>query len=399
MTATAATDLGAELRARLADAFARTPWDGLLAASPANVAYATSYRSIPGDLFRAHQMAALLGRDRTLLVTPAADSAPAIDAGTDPGDLVTFGRFYFESSGAQAGTAQAGASADEHGSFLAALSDAVGRLRLEATTIGVDVAGLGVHWPAVQAALRGAALVDATDWFHGVRAVKLPGEVELLRSAARLAEEGIDRAMAAAAPGVTELELATVVARRMVEGGGSPRFMVVAAGTRSALGDAPATDYALRPGDLVRFDVGCVVDGYWSDTARTAVVGEPTRLQRQRYGALLAGEEAQLRILRPGVETARLYEVAIDTVERAGAGINPYRRHHCGHGIGSEVYEPPIVRPGDETRLEVGMTINVETPYYELGWGGMMVEDTVVLTEDGHERLTTSDRALRVIPA
>jgi Xaa-Pro aminopeptidase len=220
--------------------------------------------------------------------------------------------------------------------------------------------------------------------------------VELLRRAATLAEQGIQAAFAAAAPGATERELASVVAATMAAGGGEPRFVVVTAGARSALSDARPTDLALTPGDLLRLDVGCTVDGYWSDTARTAVLGDPDDLQSRRYAALLAGEQRQLESARPGVRACELFRVAVDAVE--AAGIRPYRRHHCGHAIGGEVYERPIVAPATDDVLRKGMVLCVETPFYELGWGGMMVEDTIAVTEQGVDLLTTADRSLRVIP-
>ena len=99
--------------------------------------------------------------------------------------------------------------------------------------------------------------------------------------------------------------------------------------------------------------------------------------------------------LLPGVRAGELFDVAVAAVE--GAGLSPYRRHHCGHGIGSSVYEPPIVSPGADDVIEPGMVVCLETPFYELGWGGMMVEDTIVVTGGGHRMLTRSDRSLRVI--
>src|SRR5690606_18514922 len=119
-----------------------------------------------------------------------------------------------------------------------------------------------------------------------------------------------------------------------------PRFVVVTAGERAALADAFATDRPLRAGDLVRFDVGGVLDGYWSDIGRTAVVGEPDPLQRRFYDAIEAGEAEQLARIRPGLRAGEVFDLAVREVERRG--LFPYRRHHCGHGIGLDVYEPPI---------------------------------------------------------
>ncbi len=174
-----------------------------------------------------------------------------------------------------------------------------------------------------------------------------------------------------------------------------PGFMVVTSGPRSALSDARPTHRELEPGDLVRFDVGCTVDGYWSDIGRTAVVGGADGLQISRYAAIFAGEDEQLRAVRGGITAGELFDVAIDRVEQSG--LSPYRRHHCGHAIGLEIYERPIVSAGTSTVLEPGMVFCVETPYYEIGWGGMMVEDALVVTDDGCDMLSTSDRSLRVI--
>jgi Xaa-Pro aminopeptidase len=147
----------------------------------------------------------------------------------------------------------------------------------------------------------------------------------------------------------------------------------------------------------VRFDVGCTYDGYWSDIGRTAVVGEPSDLQASRYRAILAGETAQLEVVRAGITGKELFDAAVDAVE--AAGLAPYRRHHCGHGIGTSVYEPPSVSPmGADAVLREGMVLCVETPFYQIGWGGMMVEDCFMVTAQGCQLLTSTDRHMRVIP-
>jgi Xaa-Pro aminopeptidase len=230
-----------------------------------------------------------------------------------------------------------------------------------------------------------------------VRAVKLPFEQQRLRKAAQLAEEGIAVALAIAAEGVTERDLAARVAATMAAGGGMPRFVVVTTGERSPLADAFPTDLAARPGDLIRFDIGCVYEGYWSDIARTAVVGEPTPRQSSTYRALLQGMLAEFDVVKPGATAGEVFAAAQSTVERL-AGPNPYRRHHVGHAIGLSVYERPIIAEGNPTVLEPGMVFCLETPYYELGWGGMMVEDTGVVTDDGFELFTGMDRSLLVVP-
>lgn len=389
MSALAAARLG-RLRAFLADA----PFDWLLLGEPQHVLYATDYRSVAGDIFRGHQLLALVGLDDIWMVGSAADGAAALDTGIPSDRYVAFGRFFFESvTSADAATR----FADQHPDVASAAATAVRALGPGPVTIGVDAGvSVGVR-DAVESLPAVTGVWDASAHLHGVRSVKLAGEVELLGRAAALAEQGIQAAFAAAEVGMTERDLASVVSATMAAGGGEPRFVVVTAGLRSALSDARPTDRALQGGDLLRLDVGCTVDGYWSDTARTAVVGQPDKLQAGRYAALLAGEQAQLAAAKPGLPARDLFKVAVDTVE--ADGIQPYRRHHCGHAIGGEVYERPIVSATTDDELSEGMVLCVETPFYEIGWGGMMVEDTIVVTGDGAQLLTTADRELRVIPS
>lgn len=373
---------------RLRGALEGSPHEWLVLASGAHVAYATGYRSVAGDLFGSHRMVAVVSPERTVLVGGASDAAPAIEAGISPDDYVPFGRFYFEAT--ERGRPEASFS-DRHATLEGALGEAIVRAGLSGP-VGIDAAAADLV-PLLGSS--GADPVDANDWLYQLRAVKAREEVDALRTAAGIAETAIDAAIGAAGTGVTEKDLETVVTSSMAAAGAMPRFAVVTAGERSALADARATDRPLRAGDLLRFDVGCTVEGYWSDIGRTAVVGEPDPVQAGKYAAILAGEQAQLDAAAPGITAAGLFDAAVDTVE--AEGLRPYRRHHCGHAIGLEVYERPVIGPGWDTTLEPGMVFCVETPYYEIGWGGMMVEDAFVVTGDGIDLLTHSDRSLRII--
>ena len=375
--------------ARLRDALQESQFDWLAMASQPHVTYATGYRSVAGDLFRTHRMLVLVSVERTLLIGGASDGAAVLESAIVD-DYVPFGTFYFESEGSAAPESQL---SGRNASFEAAVTEAVAMAGL-AGRVGMDsdASELAELFQG-----SGVETVDAGGWLAQLRAVKLPSEVDRLRHAVRLAEAGIDAAIEMAGVGATEIELANVVASTMAAGGGVPGFMVVTSGPRSALSDARPTHRQLELGDLVRFDVGCTVDGYWSDIGRTAVVGDADQLQADRYAAIFEGEDAQLRAVRSGITAGDLFDLAVARVEQAG--LSPYRRHHCGHAIGLEIYERPIVSSGTETVLEPGMVFCVETPFYEVGWGGMMVEDALVVTDDGCDVLSTSDRTLRVISA
>jgi Xaa-Pro aminopeptidase len=374
--------LTAERVARLREALDASGYDAVVATTPESVTYASGYRSVSGGLFRTHQMAVVLTADDAWLVAPAADAAPAVDTGISAERVVPFGRFYFE---AVDGSPVAD-MADRHDGFSSALRAAIAAARPQRLAVENIVGELSDLASVVD---------DGTPLINSVRGAKQPDEIPLLAYAAQLAETAVDAALGDADEGITELELARRIAATMVAGGADPRFVVATVGHRSALADAYPTHKPWRRGEIARFDVGCVYNGYWSDIGRTAVLGEPTAEQERRYAALLAGEEAQFDFAKPGIKAAEVFDRAVDVV--TANGVEPYRRHHCGHGIGLAVYEPPIISPGVEQPLAEGMTFCFETPYYELGWGGMMVEDTVVVTAEGVELLTRTGRGLRVV--
>jgi Xaa-Pro aminopeptidase len=364
--------------------------DVIITTDPTHVGYLTGYRSILFDLMRDYRSAAIVSRDKAVLVTGASDVAAALEVLRDPGCIYRYGVFFFESSGE--GGVDFAALPKLASTFADALRDAIAATIKPHHKVGIDCANAAEAQDLKN--LVGPQSFDARPAIMKARRTKLPEEVEKIAHAAAISERGLEKAFAQARAGVTELELSTIIAGEMRAGGGIPRFVVVTCGDRSALADAYATPAKLKQGDLVRFDIGCTVDGYWADMARSAVVGEPTREQQQRYDALLQGEQAQRELARSGVPAGDLFKVAMERV-RQGA-LPDYKRSHCGHGIGIDVHEFPTLNAANQAvELEDGMVLCVETPYYQIGWGGMMVEDMIVIRPSGHETLTHLPRDMR----
>lgn len=378
------THLSVQRRTRLQTALAEAAFDVVLLTSAASVHYASGFRSVAASVFSEYMMAAVVSPTQLLLVVGAGDVAAALDSGITAEELVSYGTFFFEG--------MTESEFNRYPDFATAITAAISRMSGPESVLGVESS---VRTMAMTSVVT-SRLVDATDWLMELRAVKLPAEQRLLRAAANIAEEGIAAGIAGIVPGSREHDVADLVAKTMAARGGEPRFVVVTSGDRSALSDAFASDRKIQPGDLVRFDIGCLYDGYWSDIARTAVVGPPSPSQSSRYAALHAGLLAELEQARPGLTAGELFDVGVNIV-RAG-GLAQYRRHHVGHAIGLSVYERPIIAPDATTVLQPGMVFCLETPYYQLGWGGMMVEDTGVVTEDGFELFSTLDRELAVVP-
>lgn len=357
--------------------------DALVLLTPDAVHYATGYRSVGASLYATHRMAAVLTVDDCWLVCPAGDAAAAADSGLPAERIVPFGTFFFESVEGSHFSDNVG----RHPHLDAAIQYVVGVVGAGAMYWGVD--RLSAHHEFGDR----VTLVDATEAVARTRIEKQPAEVEILRYAALLTEAAMASAVAAAGAGITEKELADHIAGVMVAGGGEPRFVVAGTGPRSALSDSFASERIWHPGEILRFDAGCVVDGYWSDLGRTIVLDNPSQVQLARYEAILAGQEAAFEVTKAGATGRSLFESALRSVNDHGL---PYRRHHCGHGIGLSIYEEPTVTPAGGAPIPADSTLCIETPYYELGWGGMMVEDTVVVTGSGYQRLNESDRRLWV---
>ena len=363
--------------------------DAVITSDPVHIGYLCGYRSLLHDMTR-YRQALIVTRDRLLLVTGSSDGAAALEVLGSPEGIWRYGTFFVEQSPNFGGYREMPPSSED---FPTALVAALQNINLRRGRVGLDLIGCGEQ-AIVRRVLDGCTFVNADDVFRCSRMIKLEGELELLRKASSITDQAIALIHPLIRAGVSEIEIAGEITRYIVHNGGIARFVVVTSGERSSRVDAYASNRELAENDLVRLDIGCTIGGYWSDMARTFTVGEPTDLQQERYDALLKGETAQLAMLKPGILAVDLYEEAIRTV-RAGA-LPDYNRNHCGHGIGLRVSEYPLLAPGQDVLIEPGMVFCVETPYYEIGWGGMMVEDTAIVTKEGYELISFSSRLLNL---
>lgn len=234
------------------------------------------------------------------------------------------------------------------------------------------------------------------DLFMDLRMVKTPEELERLEVAAQITEEAIAASVEVIRPGVTQAEIATAFSGVVVGRGAGIRADNVSIDEGAALGNVNMPEDRIREGSIVRYDVGAISRGYASDIARCFSVGPPSDEHAAKYRALLSGEEAALERLRPGVRASELFEAAVTAVRREG--IPYYERTHVGHGIGiAGGYDRPLLALHEDTEIEPGTVLCVETPYYEVGGVGLQVEDMVVVTEEGFEFLSRSSRDLEVV--
>ena len=390
--------MDAHRRQRLTAVLEAEGLDALVATTTENVYYVSGLRSISHALFRGLELYAVFTRRGTALVIPFIDTTGVASDNLKVDHIACYGKFFFEYADdpGEMGRKIREWTRSPAPSPADALAGVLGDLGALGRRIGLDEGNLfAPTWKRVEDKLAGTTLVPAYQLFRQARMVKGPDEVAALEKAALIAEDGIAAVLGMLKAGVTERQAAQVYEAEVVRKGGQPFFTVVTIGERAALADVHPTDRALRPGDLVRFDLGCLVGPYRSDISRTAVLGQPTDKQARYYAAILAGERAALAAMKPGVPVSQLFDIALRVTRENG--LPHYQRHHVGHGIGLEPYDPPTINAATSTALEPGMVFCVETPYYEHGWGGVQVEDAVEVTAGGVRMLTRSSQDLAVV--
>lgn len=251
----------------------------------------------------------------------------------------------------------------------------------------VFLIGLQERW--TDASWLPASLVTA-----GLRVIKDVEEVELLRQAAH----DIDRVMARIPgevrfSGRTERQIARDLAGLTVEEGhDTADFTIVASGPNGASPHHHAGDRVIEPGDLVVCDYGGRREGYYSDSTRTFVVGDPSPEQKGVHEVVLAANEVGRATVAPGVACEDIDRAVRAVIEEAGLG--KHFIHRTGHGIGLEVHESPYLVEGNSAGLEPGMAFSIEPGVYLAGRLGVRIEDIVVCAESGVDSLNEADRSL-----
>ena len=243
-----------------------------------------------------------------------------------------------------------------------------------------------------------AEMVDCTNLLYAERGIKTGAEISKLAIAGKIAGIGLAEFAAAAVPGRTEAEIAGLITAAVMKKGagldGCQRiqaFPQVSSGPeRTAIGwhsCLASTDRIIVEGDLVMLELALVAGGFWSDTTRTVVAGEPSGRQKEVMAAVKAGQQAAIKRAAAGVRVGDVDLAGRQVIEAAGMG--KYFFQITGHGLGFSYHEPiPFLAPGNAGVLKTGMVFSVEPGVYVPGFGGVRFEDNVCLTTDGARVLT-----------
>jgi Xaa-Pro aminopeptidase len=257
----------------------------------------------------------------------------------------------------------------------------------------------GVTWAeqrALAASLRGVELVPTDGLAETLRRVKDRGEIDRIQAACAIADDALAEVLTTLPDGPTEADVAVALEHGMRRRGASAMSFdpIVASGPNGAKPHARPSTRRVQPGELVVLDFGCIVDGYCSDMTRTVSVGDPGEEARDLWYLVAASQRAGRDAVRAGVACADVDQASRAVIEAAGLGEAFV--HGTGHGVGLEIHEAPRVARRAPGTLEPGAVVTVEPGVYLPGVGGVRIEDTVVVTQDGAVALTEFPKSLLV---
>jgi Xaa-Pro aminopeptidase len=266
------------------------------------------------------------------------------------------------------------------------------RVGFEATRIIYDV-----HRRLKEALPLGTTLKPIGPVIENLRMVKSEEEIGRIRRSVQTNSQAFEKTVQSIRPGVSESSIAAELEFQMRRlGAEKPAFeTIVAAGPRSALPHARPGNQKASVNELLLIDMGSCQDGYMSDMTRVLFFGKPNSRIRSMFQAVLEAQLAAIAAVREGITAQQVDRKARQVLESKGLGKAFV--HSTGHGLGLEIHEPPRIGRRDKTKLQTGMVITIEPGAYIQGFGGIRIEDTVLVTKNGCEILTGTPKELMVL--
>jgi len=266
------------------------------------------------------------------------------------------------------------------------------RVGFEAAQVTVDQ-----HRKWASAADAKIELVPVASLLDELRLVKDESEIEAIEEACRLADRIYEALLPEIRPGITERDLMLELEWKIrKEHGADVAFdTILLSGPRTALPHGKPSHRVLEVGDFVTMDFGVRIRGYCSDITRTVIIGRPSPEQVRVYTTVLRAQQRAMGMIAPGVAAKDVDRAARVTIEEAGHG--EHFGHGLGHSLGLSVHDGPGFGPRSELTLAPGMVLTVEPGIYVPTWGGVRIEDDVLVTSQGYRRLTVSPTELTVL--
>lgn len=283
---------------------------------------------------------------------------------------------------------------DEAAALPAAIASIAKKAGLRALAFESDYLTHAAHAAMAEAVGGEARLEPLSGVVEALRMVKRPDEIAKLRESCAIADRALARLYGDIRPGVSEKELAALLALYLVREGSDtkPYGGILISGARTSLLHGIPSDKLIEKGDLVLIDFGGQYKGYLADMTRTVVVGKATDEQKEVYAYERAMVEATLAAVKAGATAKEVFAASTRPIE----GTRYYGYHYTGigHGIGLFVHERPFLGPRSEDVLPEGAVMTVEPGIYLPGWGGVRIEDQILVTKEGYENFTSTTKEL-----
>lgn len=269
--------------------------------------------------------------------------------------------------------------------FSHVLADIIKELGAERGRIGIELDFFPVRsFTELVKALPNAQIEDAEALFDRLRMVKTREEIEILKRIGSIVDRAHIEASEMAKPGWTEVEFGSAIRESVLSQGGENIRLVVGSGHRSTWSNCPPTAKRLEVGENIKVDVFAQINGYFSDIARTVVVGNPSDYQREIWNRLVDIHSSVLEMIKPGANTGDIWKKYVEQSERRG--VEP-AINFLGHGLGLTLHEEPYINPYSDRVLEENMVLAIEEVIHPQGVG-FHLEDEVIVTSNGYELIS-----------
>ncbi|AAK80054.1 Xaa-Pro aminopeptidase [Clostridium acetobutylicum] len=278
------------------------------------------------------------------------------------------------------------------GPFSSFLGNMVEKLNISKLGFEEDIISVSIY-DSYKKSVK-AELVPLGGMVEELRMIKDENEVDTIKKAAAIADKAFSHMLKFIKKGMTEREVGLELEFTMKKLGAKDLSFpsIIASGERSCLPHGQATDKILKEGEFLTMDFGCVFNDYCSDMTRTIVIGKPNDKMKEIYDVVLKANKEALKVIKSGVTGREVDKVARDIIASHGYGEN--FGHGLGHGVGRQIHEGPRVSPASETVLKSGMIVTDEPGIYIPGFGGVRIEDLIVVKDDGCVCLSESPKEL-----
>lgn len=247
--------------------------------------------------------------------------------------------------------------------------------------------------------LADAQVVDASQIIWSLRSVKSALEIERMRRACDINIKAFEKGLNSIYEGMTELELLQTICAEMFRLGADTVFPlgIRAGADRYSHSNSPPGDRPIGKGEIVLIDGGPGYRGYFSDIIREACIGQPTPRQRELFDISKEACMVGVEMAKPGVTPAEITQAIDNFIDKKGYSAQYVSRGSCGHSIGLDIHEVPLVDLNTNTPLEEGMVLSIEPSLYEEGMGMFNIEENILITRDGYELLTPLNHDLWIL--